>query len=386
MLKSVLLLLALMPALSGKPSLSGDTASATVDTIMISGQASAWINGNHNNDFSFSSGIRYIPSAYYGIRTGKSRLIDFEASANIFGTLTAGPSKETNAGANIKPYRMWARYSSDQFELRLGLQKINFGSASLLRPLMWFDQMDPRDPLRLTDGVWGLLGRYYFLNNANIWLWGLYGNHDPRAWETIPSNKKLPEFGGRIQLPVPAGETGFSYHHRNADTKGTMFPGEQNRIPEDRFGIDARWDLITGIWVEGSWTRKRIDLGTLTNQEIMNAGIDYTFGLGNGLYVAYEHLAISFDQKPFGFTNLTTFSLATLSYPVGLFDKIIAIIYYDWTNGKIYNFASWEKQYDNFMIYLMGYWNPPAYNLPAQTGSGSLFSGKGIQVMLVFNH
>ena len=68
------------------------------------------------------------------------------------------------------------RYSSDQFELRLGLQKINFGSASMLRPLMWFDQMDPRDPLHLTDGVWGLLARYYFLNNANIWLWGLYGN------------------------------------------------------------------------------------------------------------------------------------------------------------------------------------------------------------------
>ncbi|MDX9946615.1 MAG: hypothetical protein RBS38_04550 [Bacteroidales bacterium] len=386
MRKAILTLQVLMLAFSGNEALSTEMFSAAGDTAKISGQASAWINGNQNNDFSFASGIRYIPSAYYGVRSGGNKLIDFEASANIFGSIIAGPSLETNTEARIKPYRMWARYSSDQFELRLGLQKINFGSASMIRPLMWFDQMDPRDPLRLTDGVWGLLGRYYFLNNANIWLWGLYGNHDPRAWEILPSNKKIPEFGGRIQLPVPAGEAGFSYHHRNADTRGTMFPGEQDRIPEDRFGLDARWDLVTGLWVEGSWTRKRIYMGTLTNQEIINAGADYTFGLGNGLYVAYEHLVTSYDQKPFGFTNLTTFSLATLSYPVGMFDKVSAIIYYDWTNSKIYNFASWEKQYDNFMIYVMGYLNPRVYNLPAQTGPGSLFSGSGIQVMLVFNH
>jgi len=54
------------------------------------------------------------------------------------------------------------------------LQKINFGSATLFRLLMWFDRIDPRDPLKLTDGVYGLLLRYYFHNNTNIWLWGLY--------------------------------------------------------------------------------------------------------------------------------------------------------------------------------------------------------------------
>lgn len=386
MLKSLIILHLIIIVLPGNQAYARETVPETGDTARINGQASAWINGNQNTDFSLASGVRYIPAAYYGIRTEGSGLVDFEASANIFGAISAGPSQETSSEAGIKPYRLWARYSSDQFELRLGLQKINFGSASIMRPLMWFDQMDPRDPLRLTDGVWGLLGRYYFLNNANIWLWGLYGNHDPRAWEIIPSNKKIPEFGGRIQLPVPSGEAAFSYHHRNADNRNMIFPGVHDRIPEDRFGIDARWDLRTGIWVEGSWTRKRIDMGTLTNQEIMNAGIDYTFSLGNGLYVAYEHLAISFDQKPFGFANLTTFSLATLSYPVGLFDKLSAIIYYDWTNGKIYNFAYWEKQYNNFIIYAMGYLNPRACNLPAQTGSGSLFSGKGIQLMLVFNH
>ncbi|MFZ2339285.1 MAG: hypothetical protein WAW07_06110 [Bacteroidales bacterium] len=181
---AILTLQVLMLAFSGNEALSTEMFSAAGDTAKIIGQASAWINGNQNNDFSFASGIRYIPSAYYGVKTGGNKLIDFEASANLFGSIITGSSRGTSAEARIKPYRLWARYSSDQFELRLGLQKINFGSASMLRPLMWFDQMDPRDPLRLTDGVWGLLGRYYFLNNANIWLWGLYGNHDPRAWET----------------------------------------------------------------------------------------------------------------------------------------------------------------------------------------------------------
>jgi len=110
-----------------------------------------------------------------------------------------------------KPYRFWARYSAKQVELRIGLQKINFGSASMLRPLMWFDQVDPRDPLMLTDGVWGILGRYYFLNNANIWLWGLYGNDNRKGWEIFNSQKTIPEFGGRLQIPVPKGESGFSF-------------------------------------------------------------------------------------------------------------------------------------------------------------------------------
>ena len=277
-------------------------------------------------------GGRYIPSIYYGIGSSGNKLYDFEASANIFGTFAFHPFDTSYTDGSLKPYRLWIRYSSDQFELRLGLQKINFGSASILRPLMWFDRMDPRDPLLLTDGVWALLARYYFLNNANVWLWSLYGNDNPTGWELVPSNKKIPEFGGRIQIPVPRGEAAFSYHHRTADnSEMIIFDQPNDKIPEDRFGFDAKWDLKTGLWIEGSWTRKQQDLGMLTNQEIFNAGIDYTFGLGNGLYLAYEHLLFSYDEKPFEFADKTSFSLLTASYPIGLFDKISVILYYNWT-------------------------------------------------------
>ncbi len=247
---------------TGSICLSQDTASSFTDTLSIKGQLILWANYNNNSHLPVHMGGRYIPSVNYGIRTKANNLIDFEASANIYGSFAFHPFDTSYFDGNLKPYRLWMRYSSDQFELRLGLQKINFGSASMLRPLMWFDQMDPRDPLHLTDGVWALLARYYFLNNANIWVWGLFGNNDPRGWELVPVNKKYPEFGGRIQMPVPRGEIAFSYHHRTADNRNMIiFDNYYEKIPEDRFGFDAKWDLKTGLWIEGSWTRKRQKLG-----------------------------------------------------------------------------------------------------------------------------
>jgi len=361
--------------------------SAASDTFRLSGQLSSWANLNTGADLPLALGARYIPSINYGFNTKGGKLIDLEVSANLSGDVSLLPFSEADANALLKPYRAWVRYSGDQFELRLGLQKINFGSASLLRPLMWFDQMDTRDPLRLTDGVWALLGRYYFLNNTNVWIWGLYGNNKPMGWETIPVNRSYPEFGGRLQIPVPGGEAALTYHHRTADNSGMIvFNDFREKIPEDKFAFDARWDLVTGFWVEGSWTRKGWDLGIFTNQVILNAGIDYTLGIGNGLYTSFEQLLFSMDRKAFSFGNKRSLSLASINYPVGLFDRVGAIVYYDWTGKNFYNFLSWQKQLDNIIIYLMAYWNPSSAFLPSGTGSGNMFSGKGIQIMFVFNH
>ncbi len=366
------------------PQSNGSKAS---DSLRISGQLSLRAGYNQDADLPIVTGGRYIPSANYSIMFPGRKLLDIEASANIYGTYSFSLYEKSSSDYSISPYRMWIRYSSEQLELRAGLQKINFGSASLLRPLMWFDQMDSRDPLNLTDGVWGLLLRYYFLNNTNIWLWGLYGNDNPRGFELIPANRDIPELGGRIQMPVPRGEAAISYHHRKADNREMMiFSDQYAEIPENRLGFDAKWDLKAGVWIEGSWTRKGKNLGQFTNQEILNAGVDYTFGIGNGLYIAYEHLLTSWDEKPFAFENRISFSLFTLNYPAGLFDKLGAIVYYNWTDKKIYNFVSWQRQFDKIMFYLMLYWNPETGQLPAQTGSENLYAGKGVQLMFVFNH
>lgn len=383
----VLILSAVFLLLTHKAGICQETGRADADTFNLGGQISAWLNYNYKNTLLVNTGVRYLPVINYGIRLAGQQFLDFEASANIFGSIGFHPFDTSFTEGTVKPYRFWVRYSSDQFELRLGLQKINFGSASLLRPLMWFDQIDPRDPLQLTDGVWGLLARYYFLNNTNIWLWGLYGNHGTRGWESIPVNKKLPEFGGRLQFVIPGGEAAVTYHHRTADSReiGEIVP-EWDRIPENKFGFDAKWDLLTGIWVEGSLTNRRRDLGPMTNQLLINAGIDYTFGLGNGLYIAYEHLLITNDIKPFGFDNRMTFSVLSANYPVSLFDKFGVIFFYNWTSESLYSFISWQRQFDNIVLYLIGFLNPEQYQLPSTQGSSNMFAGKGLQIMFVFNH
>jgi hypothetical protein len=332
-------------------------------------------------------GGRYIPQLNYEVRWPDRRQLDFEASASLYGTGSWKAFDESTYHGRIKPYRAWTRYSTRQLELRLGLQKINFGSASMLRPLMWFDRIDPRDPLQLTDGVWGLLGRYYFLNNANVWLWGLYGNEKAKGWELAETKEDHPEFGGRIQAPIPSGEAAITYHHRVANTRarGALMP-ELDYIPENRFGLDVRVDYVVGMWVEGAWIQKTKDMGLYTHQEMMNVGMDYTFGIGNGLSVTLEHLLAAYDSRVFALENRTSFSALSFSYPLGLFDHLTAIFYRDWTNNNLYSFVNWQRQYNKITLYLMAYWNPGQYNLPAQRGSESLFAGRGIQIMFVFNH
>ncbi|MBS4013994.1 MAG: hypothetical protein KGZ97_09615 [Bacteroidetes bacterium] len=332
-------------------------------------------------------GAREIPQLNQSLFLGKDYSLDFEASANISASTGFEFSNyDIEYDGRIKPYRFWGRFSSNQFELRLGLQKINFGSASLLRPLMWFDQVDPRDPLQLTDGVWGILGRYYFLNNTNIWLWGLYGNDGPKTWEIGQTSKGTPEFGGRIQTPMPAGEIAVSFHHRNSNTQNLLYLPNVEDISENRIGIDGKWDLIVGLWFEAAVIHKGKDLGIFTNQNIATFGTDYTFGIGNGLYAAFEQLFFSMDKDLLEFANKKYFSAASLSYPLDIFNNLSAMVYYDWSNKNYYNFLNFQHSRDNVSFFIMAFWNPETFNLPQQNEASKLFAGRGMQLMVVYNY
>lgn len=351
------------------------------------GQWQGWANYSSGNALSLGLGTRYLPEINYSIPLEKRRLIDFKASANLYGSVGFHPFDSAQTYGNISPYRAWARYTAPQFELRLGLQKINFGAAAVLRPLRWFDQIDPRDPLQLTTGVWGIMGRYFFLNNANIWLWVLYGNEAVKGWERVPTYEQHPEFGGRIQHPVPRGEVAISYHHRTADALGLGIDSLAfGQVPENRIGLDGKWDITIGVWFEGSWMHKGKNLGTLTNQTFLNTGVDYTFDLGSGLNVVLEQLLISYDQRAFAFRQPVTFTSANVSYPMGLFDNISAVFYYDWSRQGLYSIINWQRQFDKLTFYVMGFWNPGNAQSIQQNELVNTFAGKGIQLMLVFNH
>jgi len=358
-------------------------------TISLSGLVTGWITENIKSITEPFFGIRFIPELTLKKSFSQDFSLDFEASLNAFGTAHIHSLKNMQTDGEIDLYRMWGRLSTSRFEARIGLQKINFGSATLLRPLMWFDSIDPRDPLQLTDGVYGLLLRYYFLNNANIWIWGLYGNDNLRGWDFFPTKHESAEYGGRLQLPLGNGEWAFTYHHRTMDPNQGPFAlsnHDVSSLPEDRYALDGKWDLEIGLWFEGTLTHQRTDLLPYTWQRAINVGIDYTFGLGNGLYAQTEFFNYTSSNTALGSGEDISFSALSLGYPLGLLDNLSCIVYYDWENKDLYSFLNWRRTYDQWTINVIGFWNPERFQIYQNLPENTLYAGKGFQIMVVFNY
>ena len=365
-------------------------ATSTIgQTTEFHGQASGWVVGSSQVSTIADGGLRYLPDFIAGQNVADDVSANVELSLNTIGSAMIATNEHPSFDDNLKLYRAWFRIGTDRFETRIGLQKISFGPAMLFRPLMWFDRIDPRDPLQLTDGVYGLLSRYTFQDNTNIWLWGLYGNNDTKGWELAPTEKGTVEFGGRMQSSLWDGELGVTYHHRRADIQQmtALIPSTTySNSPEDRVGLDGKWDVGIGVWFEASVSRFDIDLPQLSVQRLWTVGADYTIGVGNGLYVAVEHFRMERPTEIFASSTGTGFSGLSMSYPIGILDQVSGIIYRDWNNERWYRIVTWQRKYDNWSFYLMGFWDPETIQIyPGQGGTNS-FAGKGVQLMAVFNH
>ncbi len=357
----------------------------------LHGRASGWLGASWDTSFLGLAGLRYLPEVRLSFPVSTEFGFDVEASVNGFVSADARTLDRPEVEARIKPYRGSVRLSSAQFEARAGLQKINFGSATLLRPLMWFDRVDPRDPLELTDGVYGLLARYYFQNNINFWVWGLLGNSSPKGWEQLGSVRWKPEFGGRAQLPVPRGEVAATYHHRTVDfsqvSKNYVLLDGQD---EDRLGFDAKVDIGVGLWIEGTLSRTTRNL--IDKEEdppvwmrAAMVGADYTFGIGSGLGVLVEHMVVGAADEPFGSGQYGQFSALMVSFPLGLLDNLRGMVYYDWKNEYPYSYVGWQRTLDNWVFSVGAFWNPDSAPASA-TGPATGVAGKGVRVDVVFNH
>jgi hypothetical protein len=374
--------------------LSVSSLSAQKDSANISfnGQVTAWGVVQLENQLPVQFSGRFVPTLLGDFSFSPKSTLDFEASLNINGTANfTGLSYDTIMG-QFKPYRVWARYSGQNWELRGGLQKINFGSAKMFRPLMWFDAMDVRDPLQLTAGVYGLLGKYFFENNANVWLWGLIGNKNPKGYELYGTSQWKPEVGGRFQLPVGHGELAVSSNFRKV-----LFPNMVSGIPnndyelhESRLGLDGKWDVGVGLWFESSVTltdTKNINPLLLPKvQDMWNVGADYTLSIGNGVGVTLEyfryHAGNRFIAGGGGLNVLGTM----VTYPLSMLDNLSGMVFYLPGQNKWMNYLSWSRTYDNLSIYGIGYWNPSDVRLLAsQSQSRNMFAGKGLQIMVSYN-
>lgn len=358
---------------------------------------------------------RYLPEISFGFSLSESVTLDFSGSANLWAYGAAGGSGSDPSRSDADPYRAWLRFSAPRFEVRAGLQKISFGSANLFRPLMWFDRVDPRDPLQLTEGVWGALGRFYLPGNVTGWGWVVRGEYDRKGWEIVPTLAGTAEGGGRIQLPLGPGEIAGTYNRRRIDV-GSLGVFPVGTLPsaawEDRFAVDGKWDLELGVWVEAVFTRQQSEAFENEWSRAVSFGADYTFDIGNGLTMLAEHLSKenpSFKNnspqagdgmeegegspaEAAGFFSpelrLTSF---TANYPLGVLDRVALAVYRDWESAVWYRLLEWRRTYDRWRLHLLAFWNDEEGSIfPANTGeneaiSGSL-AGRGAQLIVVFNH
>jgi hypothetical protein len=341
------------------------------------------------DDASFRVSLRYIPELFVDTSMSDSARFAFFGSVDLLADVEGPSLDEREWDGDAELYRLWARYASPRFEARFGLQKIAFGSAALLRPLMWFDQLDPRDPLQLTDGVYGALFRYIANNNANFWLWGLYGNDDRRGWDFLPSDDSSPEYGGRAQFPAGNGEVALSFHRREMDLGGAPFPigpEDPRTLSQERIGLDGKWDVGPGIWFEWSMERAKSDLLPYEYRRLLTLGLDYTFGVGNGLILLGEHFRLDESEGAFDGGEKLQLSALSTTYRFSIVDQLTLLAFRDWKRDEGYYFLEWRRTYDRWRIHLIGFSNPESGAILPGQDSGALFSGYGAQFVLVFNH
>ncbi len=351
------------------------TADSKSQNIRFNGQISSWGTGvKINENWNGSYGLRYIPQFNYNYYLNEDEVLNTEILFNSYYI-----TDFTTSEFKVKLYRAIFRYTTAQSELQIGLQKINFGPARLLRPLMWFDRIDPRDPLKLTDGVYALRFKYSFLDNSLLWLWCLYGNTENKGYELLPTEKRAPEVGGRFQLPAFDGEIGVTFHTRRVDASLYYYW-------ENRYALDGRWDIGIGIWFESAWQQNISSLTAYKWNRMTTLGTDYTIPVGNGIYIMAEHLLTTFSDSFWSTGQSRQISATMISYPIGVFDNISLQEYYDWDNKNLYQYFQFQRTYDSFIINFALFHYPENGGSLFFNGENSLLSGYGLQLMLVFNY
>ncbi len=363
------------------------TTSATAQTtsyekgkLDYSGRLAPW--GRYTPDLPYNLwlGALYFPQLNYQKDFSNQQHLNIGASAKLSGMI--GMIDSTTTDGDIVPYRVFVDYSTERLKLRAGLQNIRFGSAEMFRSVMWFDRTNPRDPLQMTDGVWGITGRCYFQGHINLWVWLLYGNKGPKGIDFFPTSQHVPEVGGRLQWVYPAANFAFSYHYHQLNTEDYSL---YTNIPEHRFGLDALFDWPVGMTVEATSIHFSQPLDEYTHQSLGTLGFFHTFGFG--MRANFEQFVSSLDEQTFAFNNTVTLSGLSLAYPVCKTDNLEFMFYYDWTHNRTYNYLQWKHQFRYFYVVGLAYWNPTVYesNMIAAIATQQML-GRGIQLMLVWEH
>lgn len=283
------------------------------------------------NKPSIQSQLGYIPTLSLLKTFSNERTLDLEWAHR----LTGNNSYQDTFNSYDRPYRRWIRYSSNNVEARLGLQKITFGPAQILRPLSWFDTINISDPTGQTDGVEALRLRYFPNDILSLWTWGMNSDSDKYS------------YGFRAELMTVFGDWGIT-HHRDENVNSYQI----GLLPivasgsNSRFALDYRFDGIIGFWFEGSsilFDKKSYDLATI--------GADYTLPIFNGILITSETMHINTrsitEATAASYPNINnTYSVIMGSMPIGLLHQAMALIQWDWQRSISNYYLRWGVTYD----------------------------------------
>ncbi|MFQ6605849.1 MAG: hypothetical protein ACE5D8_09920 [Fidelibacterota bacterium] len=332
--------------------------------IEFSGQFTGVLSGG--NDPATTT-VRYLPQMDVTLNAFRLQVVP----NLLFTTAKSAPEE-------IRPYRLWGRYVQPQFQITAGLQKLNFGPAKLLRPLQWFDQLDPRDPTMATRGVWGISTIYSTFQGQEFRGWVLYGNDEPKGLEILPGNSRLPEWGGRVEQSLGPVEAGVTWHSRGLESINEQRPRER------RLAIDGYWEPGPALWLESSYSDYTSLPADLLSTSFTTIGADYSWSLGQGLYTCVERMYVTKQSA----TENTTLSLTAmiLRYPLSWLDTISLLGFFSPRNEVSVQYISWQRTLDDWDI-LAGLFfsTKPDANL-ISTGETVATGVSGIQVLFTYHY
>lgn len=341
------------------------------------GQALGWSIFNARDAQDSEFGLRFFSK--FNLSQPLSQNLTLQSNLTLDGRFNQVISDDVNLEQNshFQIYRFWLRLQSQQMELRIGRQKINFGPARYLRSLMWFDKIDPRDPLQLTPGVDALLFRYFWLNNANLWCWSIYDGGQALGLDRSRGQKDAWQFGGRFQYPLPSAELAVTFHQ-----KKIVYQTGHHGI-ERRLALDGFWDVGPGLWFESSFSRSSVPDSLLPIAHYLTLGSDYTFEVGNGLHCSAELLSISLSKKFWPSVEHLTFVALELDYPLTLLDQILLLSLYSDRNQTLVHYLNWQRAYDNWLIYLSLFYSNKSLSFYGNRAVPLV--DRGLRLLVVFN-
>jgi len=338
-----------------------------------------WSNMLHGNDppaghSSFVTDLGYIPMLSLSRDLSINQFVDLEWSYRMQYRMY-----EEDVVFSSKPYRLWLRYSSDQIEARLGLQKIAFGPTVVLRSLAWFDTIDPKDPTGQTDAVKAFRLRLFPTSSLALWLWSINNDQDTLS------------YGGRAELSTSIGEWGLTYHQDPTELGQSVgqFPifisGSHQRA-----AVDYRYDGYFGFWFEGTGifadSKQDVELNRFT---LFTLGADYTIPIGSGLLIMAETMKINGSSTAVDSSSEQTYTALMASLPINMLHNLMFIAQIDWDNSYIYNYLRWGITYDHFSLNFIFSISPRRddYNMAKEYLPKTVAGfGTGLQFMLIYNH